>query len=140
MNDAVFSPDGGMVLTASDDRQATLWNAESSEVLGNLTGHTDRVRAAAFSTHGDRAVTASSDKTARIWDIASRETLQVLEGHDLGRVVSPSFPATGGKSSPAARTIRPAFGTPKPARSCWPCRGIRPASIGSLFRPTANAP
>lgn len=51
-----------------------------SQVLA-LTGHTDRVWAAAFSPDGQRVVTASSDGTARIWDAVLGLTVRRLTGH-----------------------------------------------------------
>jgi WD40 repeat protein len=40
---AVFSPDGRRVLTASSDKTARLWEAESGKLLATFQGHTDAV-------------------------------------------------------------------------------------------------
>jgi len=83
---AAFSPDGKKVVTASFDRTARIWNAESGEVLRTLEGHTGVLRAAVFSPDGKTIVTASDDRTARIWNAESgsahfgKEILK-LEGH-----------------------------------------------------------
>ena len=39
---AAFSPDGKRVVTASDDKTARLWDAESGKEIAVLNGHTDR--------------------------------------------------------------------------------------------------
>ena len=66
---AAFSPDGKRIVTASEDKTARLWDAETGKPIGEpLKGHTDSVMSAAFSPDGKRIVTASDDKTARLWD------------------------------------------------------------------------
>src|SRR6266516_735107 len=79
--DAVFSPDGKRVVTASDDKTARIWDARSGKSLAVLRGHTDAVVSAAFSPDGKRVVTASEDYTARVWDARSGTSLAVLRGH-----------------------------------------------------------
>jgi len=49
MTSAVFSSDGAYVLTASHDRTAKIWNAESGECLRTLEGHRASVYSAIFS-------------------------------------------------------------------------------------------
>ena len=70
MISAAFSGDGKRVVTASLDKTARIWDAESGKEIAVLKGHYgDRVLSAAFSGDGKRVVTASLDKTARIWDV-----------------------------------------------------------------------
>jgi len=54
--------------------------AADAQILA-LTGHTDRVWAAAYSPDGRRIVTASWDNTARIWDAATGREMLRLRGH-----------------------------------------------------------
>ncbi len=104
---AAFSPDGGRVVTASDDGTARVWDLSGPRPAATvLEGHTDWVRAAAFSPDGGRVVTASADRTARVWDLSGpRPAATVLEGHtdwvraaafspDGGRVVTASDDGT----------------------------------------------
>lgn len=65
---AVFSHDGGMVVTTSDDGSARLWGADGSAVAV-LVGGRAGVAAAAFDPHGERVATAQGDAIARIWRV-----------------------------------------------------------------------
>jgi WD40 repeat protein len=67
VHSAVFSPDGGRVLTASGDHTARLWEAESGKLLAIFQGHTNFVNSAVFGPDGWRVLTASDDYTARLW-------------------------------------------------------------------------
>jgi eukaryotic-like serine/threonine-protein kinase len=69
---AAFSPDGTRIVTASGDKTARLWDAETGKPIGEpLTGHAEGVWSAAFSPDGKRVVTASWDKTGRLWEISA---------------------------------------------------------------------
>ena len=58
-----FSPDGRRLATASWDKTARLWDAESDKPLAVLQGHTGKLTSVAFSPDGGRVATASWDKT-----------------------------------------------------------------------------
>ncbi len=77
MTSAVFSPDGTRIATASDDRTARIWDAESGAALMVLAIHEEDVlpyaggvRRVAFSPDGKRLLTSSADHSVRVWDIA----------------------------------------------------------------------
>ena len=82
---AAFSGDGKRVVTASADKTARIWDAESGKEIAVLKGHGGIVLSAAFSGDGKRVVTASEDKTARIWDAESGKEIAVLKGHGRHR-------------------------------------------------------
>jgi WD domain, G-beta repeat len=69
VNMAAFNGDGKRVVTASPDKTARVWDAQSGKEIAVLRGHDDRVVTAAFSSDGKWVVTASNDNTARIWDV-----------------------------------------------------------------------
>ena len=65
-----FSPDGTKVATASYDRTARIWNAESGKELHKWK-HVGSVYVAAFSPDGKRMLTVDENGIARIWDADS---------------------------------------------------------------------
>jgi WD40 repeat protein len=65
---ANFSPDGTRIVTASEDKTARIWDAQTGKPITHPLHHDAGVVAASFSPDGTRIVTASEDKTARIWD------------------------------------------------------------------------
>ena len=82
-----FSPDGTLIVTASRDRTARVWQVNEMGVQREpivLQGHNDSVYHAIFSPDGTRVVTASGDNTARIWWVSEAEGQGepiVLQGH-----------------------------------------------------------
>jgi WD40 repeat protein len=105
---AVFSPDGRLVLTASSDNVAQLWDAATSARSGEPLRHTGIVQSAAFSRDGRRVVTASADGTAQVWDVAT--------GGALGAALRPGAPVVAAAFSPdGGRVLTAAAG----ALSVW---------------------
>ena len=70
VRDVQFSPQGKLVLSASDDGTARLWDAENNGEL-QIFEHNASVRVARFNRTGTLLVTASEDGTARVWDVES---------------------------------------------------------------------
>jgi WD40 repeat protein len=68
VSSARFSPDGGRVVTASDDRSARIWEASSGRSLSEPLEHSDIVMSAAFQPDG-RVVTVSMDGAVRLWNV-----------------------------------------------------------------------
>src|SRR5208283_1192856 len=81
VNDAVFSPDGARILTASRDNTAKLWDAASGKLIASFA-HQDRVSDAVFSADGERILTASADNTAKLWDAASGKLIASFAHQD----------------------------------------------------------
>jgi WD40 repeat protein/energy-coupling factor transporter ATP-binding protein EcfA2 len=93
---ANFSRDGSLLVTASADKTARVWDAVSGELRDVLRGHTDEVNRAVFDPKGDRIVTTGDDNTARIWawSRGKGKALLELREHD-GRVFDARFSSDG---------------------------------------------
>ncbi len=91
---ASFSPNGGWVVTASEDKTAQVWEAASGRPVGEVMRHNGGVTAASFSPDGRWVVTASIDKTARVWEASSGRPVGLPLRHD-GAVFAASFSPDG---------------------------------------------
>ena len=89
---AVFSPDGRLVLTSGEDGKARLFDARTGRLVHRLPHHS-AVTAVAFGRGGSLAGTAGADGTARIWQTASGRLLRTL--HHGSPVSSLSFSNSG---------------------------------------------
>src|ERR1700726_1787356 len=83
VNSVAFSPDGGWLSTASEDKTARVWNAATGELLHTLSGHEDAVFAAPFSPDGSKIATVSADLTPRLWDARTGTVVFELTGHTV---------------------------------------------------------
>jgi WD40 repeat protein len=91
---AVFSPDGGTVLTGSEDNAAHLWDARSGKPLTPPLQHEGSVAAVAFSPDGGTVLTGSNDNTTRLWDAHSGKPLTPPLEHQ-GSVLAVAFSPNG---------------------------------------------
>ena len=56
------SPDEKLIVTASEDLKAKIWNTMTGETSTDLTGHEDWVRCARFSPDGSHVLTGGEDQ------------------------------------------------------------------------------
>ncbi|MEV4924331.1 nSTAND1 domain-containing NTPase [Streptomyces roseoverticillatus] len=89
-----FSPDSRLVVTASDDHTAKLWDTVSGGLVTTFAGHTDRVAGVVFSPDGRLVATAGRDRTAKLWDAITHRLVATLTGHSSG-VNSVAFSSDG---------------------------------------------
>src|SRR5262249_12209877 len=73
--EALLDPNGGRVLTRTEDGRAFLWDPNRSRSLSSPLPHDGRVLCAALSPDGTRVVTAGTDGTARLWAAATGQPL-----------------------------------------------------------------
>ena len=90
---ASFSDDGRLLVTASRDTDARIWNVATGESVRTLQGHFGPVNDARFSPDRRWVVTAGP-RTAVLWDARSGMLVRYLRGHQ-GRVLSAGFDPTG---------------------------------------------
>jgi len=104
---AAFSRDGNRIVTASVDKTARLWDADTGRPIGEpLRGHQDQVLSAAFSPDDTRIVTASADGTALLWDAKTGRPIgEPLRGRGY-HVLSAAFSPDGDRIVTADGTVR----------------------------------
>lgn len=73
-----FSLDDHLVVTASDDDTAALWDTSTGARLVTFRGHAQSVADAAISFDDSRVATISEDQTLRIWDAKTGLELTTL--------------------------------------------------------------
>jgi WD40 repeat protein len=94
VEDLAFSPDGGLLISASVDKTLKLWRVADGRLLSTLEGHIRSVSGVAISPLGDMLASSSSDRTIRLWRLSDGEMLTALET-PAGLATSPAFSPTG---------------------------------------------
>ena len=78
VNDANFSSDGKLIVTASDDKTAQIWDAKTGRAVGGPLKHESQVHSATFTPSGREIMTIADD--VRFWDAATQQQI----GEPLG--------------------------------------------------------
>jgi eukaryotic-like serine/threonine-protein kinase len=101
VTDAEFSADSALLVTASTDKFARVWDARTASLVTSMR-HTRTVAAAAFSPDGGQLATGSWDRTARVWDTRTGAPLSRPLTHD-GHVLDVCFSPDGRRIATASR-------------------------------------
>jgi len=86
--------DSSKILTGGADKNATVFNKDTEQVVAVLKGHTKKVNRVVFHPEEDTVITGSHDATVRVWAVANATNKSVLRVHD-GPVTGLSLHATG---------------------------------------------
>ncbi|KAI8435413.1 hypothetical protein MSG28_003723, partial [Choristoneura fumiferana] len=95
--------DHSRILTGGNDRNATVFNKDTEQVVAILKGHTKKVTRVIYHPDEDTVITASPDHTIRvwnvptyvkIWDLKEQSNVANFPGH-VGPVTSISFSENG---------------------------------------------
>ena len=117
-----FSPDGGLLASASLDNTARIWNVNSGEqtkkIEANGFSRTWKgktiidpikvpVTAVAFSPDGKHLATGGADKLVHLWDVSTGKPVRTMQGHSMA-ITDLEFSPDGKRlaSSSLDQTIR----------------------------------
>ena len=71
----VFSSDGRLIVSGSDDKTVKLWDVQTGGVVKTFHGHTGHVFSVSISADHTRIASGSGDRTIHLWDIITGECL-----------------------------------------------------------------
>ncbi len=92
-NQCSFNRDGSMLVSASSDYSARIWEIPSMQLKAALIGHSDDVDTAVFSPDDQYVATCALDRTLKIFDLYGR-CLKTLTGH-TGNVLTVAWSCDG---------------------------------------------
>src|SRR5690606_21124154 len=78
---AAWSADGQLVISASEDGDARVWDAGSGRLRTRWTGHSAAVLSLSPSPVDSRIVTGDRSGVAQVWNAATGEAVAELRGH-----------------------------------------------------------
>jgi WD40 repeat protein len=76
-----WSPNGSLVASASVDKTARIWSAETGKIVTVLRGHAFGVNRVAWSKDGRFVATCSFDRTIRIWSTGTWTHVHTISAH-----------------------------------------------------------
>ncbi|HYO68154.1 MAG TPA: WD40 repeat domain-containing protein, partial [Archangium sp.] len=111
LSSAEFSPDGRLIVTASEDGTARVWRADGPDLPARLPVQEGKIFSVAFSPEREHdarpasvngtarvwsplIISASEDGAARVWPADGSSAPVVLQGHE-GQVTSAAFSPDG---------------------------------------------
>lgn len=82
INEVCWSKSGDpFIATASDDKTARLWDAQTGDALVEFRGHDNFVFACDFNPTSNLLATGSFDETVKIWDVRNGDCVATLPAH-----------------------------------------------------------
>lgn len=80
VSSVIFSPDGNSLATASGN-SITLWNIKNGEILGNFSGHKNKITCLAFLPDGKILASGSQDRTVKFWSVNTGKLILSCDNH-----------------------------------------------------------
>jgi WD40 repeat protein len=101
------SRDGRRIVSGDADGQIFIWDAETKDIIGYLSLHSDRVASICFSPDEQRLVSVSYDGTLKIWNAETGHLVFNIDDHD-DRVLTVMYSPNGRMiaSGSRDRTVR----------------------------------
>lgn len=90
----INSSDHSKILTGGNDKNATVFNKDTEQVVAILKGHTKKVTKVIYHPEEETVITASPDAAIRIWHVPTFQTQLLLSCH-TGPVTGLSLHPTG---------------------------------------------
>ncbi|XP_017836758.2 pre-mRNA-processing factor 19 [Drosophila busckii] len=90
----INSADHSKILTGGNDKNATVFNKDTEQVVAILKGHTKKITQVIYHPNEDTVITGSPDMNIRIWHVPTTQTQVLLRCHD-GPVTGLSLHPTG---------------------------------------------
>ncbi|MEO1165545.1 MAG: WD40 repeat domain-containing protein, partial [Chloroflexota bacterium] len=75
-------PDGTQIAAGFNNGTASIWSAETGELIRRINAHTDDVVSIAFDSTGTQLITASNDRSIGLWDVDTGDNVVRLRGHE----------------------------------------------------------
>lgn len=76
VNDLSYSPDSTRIATASLDKTAKVWNAQTAALIATLTGHTASVSRCFFRGNNELITVSNSGREVTHWNITTGQPIQ----------------------------------------------------------------
>ena len=107
VHSVVFSRDGSLIASGSEDGTAKLWNADSGQQIRALMRHPHPILCVSLSPDSNILASGSEAGKITLWDVNYKERIRILKGHE-DRVWSIRFSPDGTflASGSADKTIR----------------------------------
>ncbi|XP_026461515.1 pre-mRNA-processing factor 19 [Ctenocephalides felis] len=78
----IHPTDHSKILTGGNDKNATVFNKDTEQIVAILKGHSKKVTKVVCHPDDDIVLTASPDQTIRVWNVPTSQTTLILRCHE----------------------------------------------------------